>query len=670
MFRTAGRVVFTVLISATFVSPLLAQQKSAPALDNVIHTLFAVKTFDETAISPDGKHVAWSERLVDSNGVPNGTSAIYVSDISSGAAPQRITAGNGATAYAEGSMAWSPDSKRLAFLSNAADSGQAQLYMISLDGGPAKKLTDAKGLLASPGWSPDGKTLAVLFTENARRAAGPLEAEVAQTGVIKEAVTEQRLAVIDANGGTLRQISPPDMYVYEYDWSPDGKRFVTTAAHGNGDNNWYIAQLYALNATGNANGGEMKSIYKPPLQIAVPAWSPDGKSVAFIGGLMSDEPAVGGDIFVVPAEGGEAKNVTPGMKASASWLTWTRDGKIIFGEWIDGGSAIATLDAATGNRQTLWKGEDQITASGWGAAVSLAADGKTTAVIQQSLSHPPEVWAGPIGNWKQITSRNAGLKPAWGQAKSIHWANEGLNLQGWLLYPRDFDPTKKYPMVVSVHGGPGAMLHLAWPGSHSFAVALSGDGYFVFFPNPRGSFGQGEAFTRANVKDFGYGDWRDIMTGVDAVLKQAPVDEHRMGLTGWSYGGYMTMWGVTQTQRFAAAVAGAGLANLQSYYGENQIDQWMIPFFGASVYDDPAVYAKSSPITFIKKARTPTLVVVGDSDGECPTPQSYEFWHALKTLGVKTELVVYEHEGHSFNNPAHQRDVIERVAAWFDQYLK
>jgi dipeptidyl aminopeptidase/acylaminoacyl peptidase len=280
------------------------------------------------------------------------------------------------------------------------------------------------------------------------------------------------------------------------------------------------------------------------------------------------------------------------------------------------------------------------------------------------------VWAGPIGEWKQITLRNTNLKPAWGDAKSIHWQNEGFNLQGWLLFPRNFDPAKKYPMVVLVHGGPSSMVSPVWPGAHSFPIPLSAAGYFIFMPNPRGSFGQGEAFTRANVKDFGYGDFRDIMTGVDQVLKEAPIDAHRLGITGWSYGGYMTMWAVTQTDRFAAAVAGAGIANLQSYYGENQIDQWMIPFFGASVYDDPQVYAKSSPITFIKKAKTPTLVLVGDSDGECPTPQSFEFWHALKTLGVETELVVYEHEGHAFIDPNHQRDVIERVRSWFDQHLR
>jgi dipeptidyl aminopeptidase/acylaminoacyl peptidase len=625
----------------------------APSSRNgVIDTLFAVKGFSQTAVAPDGKHVAWSDGL-----------GIYVAPIDGGS-PVRITAHG----KSEHGVAWSPDSKQLAFLSDAGDPGQQQLYISSATGGPSKKLTNVKGLVETPGFSQDGKTIAILFTENAERAAGPLVAEKAQTGVIKEAVTEQRLALVDVASGKLTQISPADMYVYEYDWSPDGKEFVSTAAPGNGDNNWYIAQIYTIPAA----GGEMKSIYKPPVdsQIAIPAWSPDGKSVAFISGIMSDEGSVGGDIFVIPAEGGEAKNITPAMKASASWLTWTAPGKILFGEDVDGESGLAELDVDSGKIETLIHEPGHLGGSGWGTGVSVAADGKTSAVIRQSLAHPPEVWAGPIGQWKQITTQNASLRPAWGEAKSIHWQNEGFNLQGWLVYPVNFDPAKKYPMVVQVHGGPGSMEHSSWPNSHSFGIALSSAGYFVFMPNPRGSFGEGEAFTRANVKDFGYGDFRDIMTGVDQVLKEAPVDERRLGITGWSYGGYMTMWAVTQTNRFAAAVAGAGLANLQSYYGENQIDKWMVPFFGATVYDDPQVYAKSSPITFIKKAKTPTLVVVGDSDGECPTPQSYEFWHALKTLGVETELVVYEHEGHGFVNPAHQRDVIERVAAWFNDHMK
>src|SRR5215472_12207446 len=657
--RKPFAIAIAVLFFASFAFAQSAPGKAAAlkSMDSVIHTLFSAVTFGQAAISPDAAQVAWVEDTREG-------SAIYVSERET-PRPRRITAGG----HAEEGIGWSPDSKQIAFLSDAGTPGQQQLYVANAGGGTPRKLTSVKGFLSSPGWSPDGKTIALLFTENAERAAGPLVAEKVQTGVIKEAVTEQRLALVDVASGNLRQISPADMYVYEFDWSADATRLVTTAAHGNGDNNWYIAQIYTIPAA----GGDMKSIYKPPVdsQIAIPKWSPDGKSVAFISGIMSDEGAVGGDIFIVPAEGGTAKNITPGMRASASTLTWLSDGKkILFGEDADGESGIGTVDIAAGKIETLSRGPELLTANGGGTAVSLSADGKSGAVIRQSLAYPPEVWAGELGQWQQITSRNAGLKPSWGKATSVHWRNDKLNLQGWLLYPANFEPSKKYPMVVLVHGGPSAMIHSCWPGAHSFGVALSGAGYFVFMPNPRGSYGEGEAFTRANVKDFGYGDFRDIMTGVDQVLQEAPVDGHRLGITGWSYGGYMTMWAVTQTNRFAAAVAGAGLANFQSYYGENQIDQWMIPFFGASVYDDPKVYAKSSPITYIKNAKTPTLVLVGDSDGECPTPQSYEFWHALKTLGVKTEFVVYEHEGHAFASPAHQRDVIERVASWFDQYLK
>jgi dipeptidyl aminopeptidase/acylaminoacyl peptidase len=198
---------------------------------------------------------------------------------------------------------------------------------------------------------------------------------------------------------------------------------------------------------------------------------------------------------------------------------------------------------------------------------------------------------------------------------------------------------------------------------------LAGMGYFVFFPNPRGSYGQGEAFTRANVKDFGGGDLRDILAGVDAVTAKVPVDTDRIGITGWSYGGFMTMWTVTQTHRFRAAVAGAGIADWLSYYGENSIDEWMIPYFGASVYDDPAVYAKSSPINFIKNVKTPTLVLVGERDGECPAPQSFEFWHALQTLGMATKLVVYPGEGHGFHDQKDRMDRMRRTLSWFNQYL-
>ncbi|GAC1621963.1 MAG: S9 family peptidase [Candidatus Acidiferrum sp.] len=647
---------------------LKAVEKPKPAepLDDAMKAIFAAHRFEQTSISPDGKTVAWVETLLGKDGAPDGNTAIYLANVDGSSTPKKISAGIGPAVHAEGSVAWSPDSKRLAFLSDAAKPGQLQLCVTNSSGAPAKKLTSVKGLLAAPQWSPDGRTIATLFTENATRASGPLVAETPETGEIKDAFFEQRLALVDATTGKFRQISPADTYIYEYDWSPDGLHFAVTAALGNGDNNWWIAELSTLDAA----TGLMKSIYKPKLQIARPAWSPDGQSIAFVEGLMSDEDSVGGDIHLIPAAGGQPKNITPEMKASASWLAWSSEGNIVYGAYVEGDAGISSVSPGGGKIETLFRGGESLTAGLWGTGLSLSRDGKMSAVVRSSFSKPPEVWAGVTGQWKQITHRNDALKPAWGEAKNIRWKSDGYEVQGWLIYPRDFDAAKRYPLVVQVHGGPGSAVQPSWPGSSNYEMALPAAGYFVFQPNPRGSFGQGEAFTRANVKDFGYGDFRDVMSGVDEVLRQAPVDSNRLGLTGWSYGGFMTMWGVTQTNRFKAAVAGAGISNWQSYYGENKIDQWMIPFFGKSVYDDPEVYTKSSPITFIKKIKTPTLILVGDSDGECPTPQSYEFWHALKTQGVETQLVVYEREGHHFIKPAHQRDRIQRAVAWFDAHLR
>jgi dipeptidyl aminopeptidase/acylaminoacyl peptidase len=264
---------------------------------------------------------------------------------------------------------------------------------------------------------------------------------------------------------------------------------------------------------------------------------------------------------------------------------------------------------------------------------------------------------------KQVTHLNDGAKPPV-RTESIEWTNQGFHVQGWLTYPVNYDPAKKYPLIVSVHGGPSASASARWGGN-----VWSELGYFTFAPNPRGSFGQGEKFTAANIKDFGYGDLRDILAGMDAVEAKVSIDKSREGLTGWSYGGFMTMFAVTQTHRFKAAVAGAGISDWKSYYGENSIDQWMVPFFGHTVYDDPAVYAKSSAIDFIKNVTTPTLVVVGDRDGECPAPQSFEFWHALRAEGIKTQLVVFPNEGHGFRNPAHIRDLEAREVAWFAKYM-
>jgi dipeptidyl aminopeptidase/acylaminoacyl peptidase len=281
----------------------------------------------------------------------------------------------------------------------------------------------------------------------------------------------------------------------------------------------------------------------------------------------------------------------------------------------------------------------------------------------------PEVWVGPLGTWKQLTHVNSAVDLPLPKFDNISWKRGDFNVQGWLLYPRDYDPAKRYPMMVAVHGGPAWIATPTWRAADFNATLFTNFAYFVFFPNARGSYGQGEKFTQANRRDWGFGDLQDMLSGVDTVIKRYSVDATRVGLLGWSYGGSTAMMAITQTNRLRAAVAGAGAGNWQSYYGQNSIDKWMISYFGASVYDDPAAYARCSAITYIKKAKTPTLVLVGERDGEAPPAQSLEFWHALKELGVTTQLVIYANEGHSFFKEADRIDVTLRTLEWFDQHM-
>jgi dipeptidyl aminopeptidase/acylaminoacyl peptidase len=645
-----------------------AQPVLRTQLDQLLDSVSAVRQFGEVAVSPDGKRVAWVEALRSRTRAPGGNAAILLANLENPTVSvRRITAGSGLSGFGEHDIAWSPNSKLIAFLSDHGQRGQAQVYVAPADGEGARKLTNLTGHLTGLRWSPDGRRLGFLFTANPAHSGGPTQPGAREVGVIEERVDEQRLTILDFSSGEMQIRSPPDLHVYEYDWSPDSRRLVAIAAHGSGDNNWYIAQLYTVDAA----SGQTSSILKPGMQIAVPRWSPDGKRIAFIGGLMSDEGATGGDIYTIPATGGTPKNWTPDLKASVSWLTWLPGSQqLFFTEFVDGGSGVETLDLEKGTVKSLWTAGETIRGEAGTLGISVSRDGKMTALVRSSFEQPPEVWTGSVGEWQPLTHANRNLHPSWGEAKNLHWKRDGWTIQGWLIYPRNFDPNRRYPLIVSVHGGPAWIRTPNWPGNSFDFTLLSHEDYFVLFPNPRGSYGHGEAFTRANVRDFGHGDLRDILAGVDEVLTTAPVDKDRLGIGGWSYGGYMTMWAVTQTPRFRAAVAGAGIANWQSYYGQNGIDQWMIPYFGASVYDDPAVYAKSSPINFIKQVKTPTLVLVGERDLECPPPQSYEFWHALKTLGVPTQLVIYPDEGHGIGKREHRRDIMRRTLGWFQKFLE
>jgi dipeptidyl aminopeptidase/acylaminoacyl peptidase len=668
-------------------APFVPMANPDPRLAQILAKSSRLEAPGQVAISPDGTLIAYTLRGRE------GSTLHLLPYPSADQSKEKIVSVAAATDCSNSSPVWSPDSQTLAFTSTCTSKqetpGQPQIFLYSRATGEAKQLTHLTGIFQQAAFSPDGKSLAFLFVENATRSAGALAPMKPWSGVIGEDGVEiQRVYSVDIGTALGNFITPANLHVYEFDWAPNSHEIAFVGANPPGENNWWIAKLYTMafsrhieQENGNTKdlvNEQIHTVFDPNttstalhgLQIAVPRFSPDGKHIAFIGGLMSDQGSTGGDIWVVPANGGDPTDITPNIDGTPTWIAWEDDPNFVgYIEDRRGHTLISSnsiIDKKPYKGLPVDLGEVSVSGGPIKDAISLASKTKTgdMAFVMSGHALAPEIYAGTgAAQLHQITHFNDGAKPP-ARTESLEWTNEGFHIQGWLTYPANYDPAKKYPLIVQVHGGPSASAGARWGGS-----VWNDLGYFTFAPNPRGSFGEGEKFTAANKKDFGYGDLRDILAGMDAVEAKVSIDKNREGLTGGSYGGFMTMFGVTQTHRFHAAIAVAGISNWQSYYGENSIDQWMIPFFGASVYDDPADYAKSSAIDFIKDVTTPTLVVVGDRDGECPPPQSFEFWHALRADNVPTQLVIYPNEGHGIRQPDHARDLEAREVAWFAKYM-
>jgi dipeptidyl aminopeptidase/acylaminoacyl peptidase len=641
-----------ILLAVLLASAASAQGQSAPP---------PVHQYAQLALSPNGATIATVEQSDDPAAPIKG--AILLRAAADGHVIRRIAPCATCSITA---LTFAPNGS-LAYLSRDRTAGTVTLL---LDAPTPHAVAIVRGIAQTPRFSPDGKRIALLVTIGAAKESGAAQAGARQVGEIGETNDEQRLAVFDIASPTvtaaaLKPVSPAGRYVYEYDWTPDGHGFVATSALGNGDSNWWVATLDAI----DAKTGAVRQIAKPATQANFPRISPDGKTVAYIGGLMSDFGSVGGDIWTVPLAGGAPTNRTPGYKATFTSLDWRPGG--LKATTLSGPDAqIVAVDVLKGNaaNATAVQFSRPANFAAGDGKVAYSADGRMMASVVQDFEHAPAIYAGPVGSPRQVTHDNDAV-PSLFKAHSITWTNGGFRSQGWLLAPLSAKPAAKAPMIVTVHGGPSAASTPTFI-SGGLSADLAKAGYYIFMPNPRGSYGQGEAFTAANKRDFGGGDLQDILAGIDAVERAAPVDDARLGLIGGSYGGFMAMWSNTQTNRFKAIVSGAGLSNWISYYGTNGIDQWMIPFFGASVYQDPAIYAKVSPITYITKAKTPTFLYVGERDIEVPPTQSVEYWHALKALGVPTSLVIYPEEGHGIRDPKNAADLRVRTVAWFDRYLK
>ncbi|HEY9513020.1 MAG TPA: prolyl oligopeptidase family serine peptidase, partial [Rhodanobacter sp.] len=505
-----------------------------PRIESLLTDLAQAQSIDAVALSPDGAQLAWViER--------DGKSAIAVA-AADGTHPRTVSAVAKPGTCSESGIAWAPDSRHLAFVANChVDLTSTQpmrndIYLAdTADSAAPKRLAQLAGYVRALQWTADGKALGFLYVAGATRrasavaAAKPLVGEVGVSGV-----EVQRVASIDVASGALHELTPASVYAYEFNWSADGSRIAYTAAQPPGDNNWWVAKLYAQPARADAratllvdpnaaSGGALRG-----LQIALPRWSPDGTRIVFIGGLMSDQGATGGDIYAVPATGGAPVNLTPDIRVTPTWLGWAGPQSLLVSQISNGQSQLAKyqIDASSARQQQLLFTIPASIGDGSAAmAMSLSSDSQHVAFLQSSFAQAKEVHAGRLGTTPPpaVTSINAALKPAWGKAESVEWNNEGFHVQGWLLYPANYDASKSYPMIVVVHGGPSSAVIPRWPGVGYGGAPLSALGYFVFMPNPRGSFGQGEKYVQANRQDFGYGDLRDILAGVDAVEKMVPV---------------------------------------------------------------------------------------------------------------------------------------------------
>jgi len=610
----------------------------------------ALHDFKAVAIAPDGQHIASIE-------APDGATppSILIRDLTGAITPIKLACAPSPNCRVS-APSWSPDSTHLAFLLAHPAQSTTEIDTVAVTGGKATTLLTFAGPLDSLRYGPAGQ-LAVLATANAHKNVGRAEAGAALVGEIGGEIDEQRIALVD--GKSLRFASPANIYVYEYDFLPNGD-FVGTAAAGDGDSQWWVARLYRF------SGGNARVVFTPSAreQLDAPTVSPDGKSVAFIGGWMSDFGSTGGDAFSLRLDQPNAAPVdlTPGLKATVTALDW-HCGPGLTGVTLAGDTlSITRLDTPGA---ALWSGQQSLTG---GPARSISCGPNGIAAIASSFAAAPEIVAGPPSQLHEITHANAAIKPDF-TAKSITWQNDGFTVQGWLLSPNAVPAAAKRPLVVAVHGGPEAAVTASFLPEDSTSHALLSQGWDVFLPNYRGSFGQGEAFASASIQDLGGGDWRDVLTGLDAAEKAAPIDDSKLAITGGSYGGYMTMWAVTQTHRFRAAMSHAGVSDWLSIEGEAPQPGSDEVNFGGSVYDNPAPYLKASPITHMRGVTTPVLITVGERDLECPMPQSQEFYTALQALHVPTDFIVYPGEGHALRKPANREDYRRRMLAWFHRWF-
>jgi len=625
-----------------------------------------VKAVGTPRVSPDGKKMVYAvNEAVMTPDKSEFVTQIWLSNLDTKRNVQ-LTFGEKSSSNPK----WSPDGNWLAFLSNRKEN-RNQIYLLNLSGGEAEPLTDGKSAVTNFAWSPDGRSIALTMMDAKTEEEEKNDKGKNDSRWADENLKLARLYVLsvqkDANGKREpRKLTTENYQVEDFDWSNDGSRIAFGHVKSPVANDWPTSDVSIVEVA----SGKITDLANSPAAETSPLYSPDGKSIAV---STSDVPARwagSGIIQVFSTSGGPPKNAAGTFDAQPAVAGWSSDSKrIYFSEAKGTGTQIYSLDVAA-NRIDEIKTTPAVL-----SAISLNSSGTTFAFVRQTPNTPADAYVASVADFNpvQVTRVNEGLQiPALGRTEVITWkSKDGKDIEGLLTYPVGYQNGQRVPLILNVHGGPAGVFQQTFIGGRGVypLATFASRGYAILRPNPRGSSGYGAEFRRANIKDWGFGDYQDLMTGVDKVIEMGVADPERLGVMGWSYGGFMTSWIVTQTQRFKAASAGAPVTNLMSFNGTADIPAFIPDYFGGQFWEVMDLYQKHSPMFNVKNVSTPTMIQHGEADVRVPISQGYEFYNALKVKGVPTRMLVLPRQPHGPTEPKMQLAAMKANLEWFEKYI-
>ncbi len=642
-----------------------AQAQSVGSNVPTIDQSLSMKSASAPRISPDGRWVVYE--VARTNWEDNAFERdLWIASTESGESRQ-LTRGKKSSSGAQ----WSPDSQWIAFTSDR--DGKRQIYLISVAGGESRALTKVETGVNSIQWSPDGKRIAFTAADPESKAMKDRKEKYGEYDIVGGDYTMTHLWMIDVNAGDAEKMPEPQRLtngtaftVGGFSWAPDGKRIAFTATQTPALSDSDTQDIYVLTLAD-------KSVQKPAHikgPNANPVWSPDGKQIAFQTANGSESYYFTNNrLAIMLADGGTPAVVPASFDEDKNLLAWGPDG-IYFSALQRTSAHLFRLDPVM-RTITRVSAPDNLIASQF----TFTKDFREVGYTASAPNAFAEIYVSPMdrfGTGRKLTAMGDQYSAfQLATREVIEWkSTDGATIEGMLIKPKDFDPAKKYPLLVVIHGGPTGVDRPSRSDDRYYPIErFVSKGALVLRPNYRGSAGYGEKFRSLNVRNLGVGDSWDVISGVDSLIAKGFVDKDRVGAMGWSEGGYISAFITASSDRFRAVSVGAGISDWMTYYVNTDIHPFTRQYLKATPWDDPEIYRKTSPISYVKAAKTPTLIQHGGNDQRVPIPNAYELYQALQDRGVPVKMTVYKGFGHPIDKPKQQRAVMEENWNWFSQWI-